>query len=77
MAITSAALTAALGGDVNVNSPKVVQQLGPYTGSLQYWVIDGGTTYRDRMRKISTTAAGNAAAQAAEVVTALLAGSAP
>ena len=77
MAITSAQMNTALGSDGNPNLPKVVQQLGPYTGSVQYWVIDGGTTYRDRMRKISTTAADNAATQAAAVVVQLLAGSAP
>ena len=77
MAITSAAMNTALGSDGNPNAPKVVQELPPYGAASQYWVIDGGTTYRDRQRRVVTTAADNAAAQAATVVTALLAGSAP
>ncbi len=76
MAITSAALQTAL-GDGNVNLPRVVRELPPYGAALQYWVIDGGTTYRDRQRRISTTAADNAATQAAAVLVALQAGSAP
>ena len=77
MAITSAQMNTALGSDGKVNAPRVVQTLPPYGASLQYWVIDGGTTYRDRMRKISTTASDNATNQAVTVVAALLAGSAP
>lgn len=77
MAITGAALTAALGGDVNVNRPKVVAELPPYGAALQYWVIDGGTTFRDRQRRVSTTAADDAATQATAVLALLLAGSAP
>lgn len=77
MAITGAELNTALGSDGLPNSPKVVQELPPYGAASQYWVIDGGTTYRDRMRKVVTTAANDAATQATTVVTALLAGSAP
>ena len=77
MAITSAAMNTALGGDVNPNSPKVVRELPPYGAAKQYWVIDGGTTYRDRQRRVETTASDNAATQAAAVLVLLLAGSAP
>lgn len=77
MAITSAAMNTALGSDGNPNMPKVVQEVGPWGAASQYWVVDGGTTYRDRQRKCVTTAADNAATQAASVVTQLLAGSAP
>jgi len=74
MSITSGQLNTALGSDGEPNQPKVVATLPPYGAALQYWVVDGGTVYLDRQRRVSTTAAGNAAAQAAEVVTALLAG---
>jgi len=77
MAITSAAMNTALGSDGNKNAPKVVAELPPYGAAKQYWVIDGGTTYRDRQRRVETTAADNAATQAAAVVVLLLAGSAP
>jgi hypothetical protein len=77
MAITTAAMNTALGGDVNKNLPKVVRELPPFGTVSQYWVIDGGVTYQDRQRRVTTTAADNAATQAAAVVVALKAGIAP
>ena len=77
MAITSAAMNTALGSEGNKNLPKVVAELPPYGTATQYWVIDGGPTYRDRQRRVETTASDNAATQAAAVLVLLLAGSAP
>jgi hypothetical protein len=76
MAITSAALQTAL-GDGNYNLPRVLRELPPYGAAKQYWVIDGGVTYRDRQRRVETTAADNAATQAAAILVLLQAGSAP
>lgn len=77
MAITSAAMNTALGSNGQPHKPKVLRELPPYGASLQYWVIDGGVSYQDRQRKVVTTAADNAATQAAAVLVALQAGSAP
>lgn len=71
MAITAAALQAALG--TNLNSAQV-QQVGPVTGTTtQVWYVVGNQDARGRARWVSTTAADDAATQAAAVLTALLA----
>lgn len=72
MAITAAALQAQLG--TSENSPQVIQSFGPNNGTSQDWQISGGTTYPGVVKFVRTTAANNAAQQAAEVATAMLAG---
>lgn len=76
MAITSAQLQTALNASTPVtgNDPRVVQQLPPYTGTTQHWLIAGGVTYPGRTKRIDTTASDDATTQAAAVVTALIAG---
>jgi hypothetical protein len=46
----------------------------PLIGTGQRWLIHGGTAYPGRVRHVTTTAADNAATQAAAVVVALKAG---
>ena len=75
MAITSAQLQTAL-GDGNYNVPRVITEL-PAVSTFQEWYIAGGTLYAGRTRWVRTTAADNAATQAATVVTALLLGNGP
>lgn len=72
MAITAAALQAELG--TSENSPKVIQSFGPNDGTYQDWQISGGTTAPGVVKFVRTTAANNAATQAAAVLTSLLAG---
>jgi hypothetical protein len=69
MAITAAALQAVLG--TNPNSPQVIRHDAKADGTYQHWYVTGGVGYPGRTRWVRTTAAGNAAAQAAEVVTGL------
>ena len=73
MAITTDAMNTALGG--GVGNPRVMREY-PIVSTFQEWLIDGGATYPGRVRHVRTTAADNAATQAATVVTALLAGGA-
>ena len=72
MAITAAALQTALG--TSENSPKVMQSFGPNDGTSQDWQISGGTTAPGVVKFVRTTAADNAATQAAAVLTSLRAG---
>lgn len=72
MAITAPELNTALGG--RVTDPRVTHQLPPYGSTLQYWRITGGMTYKGRNKRVSTTAADNAATQAAAVLVVLAAG---
>ena len=67
MAITGPQLQTAL-GDTFKTSPRVLKELPPYGGTLQYWQIHGGQPYHGKCRKISTTASDNAATQAAAVL---------
>ena len=77
MAITGAALQTALGNTFKT-APRVLRELPPYGGTLQYWYIEGNQGYAGKVRKVSTTASDNAATQAAAVLTALaLLGNAP
>ncbi len=77
MAITGAQLQTAL-GDGNTQKPKVLCELPPYGSTLQYWQIHGNQAYHGKVRKVSTTAADNAATQAAAVLVELaLLGNAP
>ena len=69
MAITSAALQTALGS--GIGDPLVVGAFEPSQGTLQQWNVDGRLTVPGRVRLISTTAADDAATQAAAVLTAL------
>lgn len=68
MAITSAALQTALGN--LIGDPRVVRAYEPSQGTLQQWLVDGRQTV-NRMRMVTTTAADDAATQAAAVLTAL------
>lgn len=69
MAITSAQLQTALG--TGINDPQVVKHDAAADGTYQQWYVHGKVVYPGRVRWIRTTASGNAAAQAAEIVTGL------
>lgn len=71
MAVTSAALQAELG--TGIGAPRILMAFEPSQGTGQQWLIHGGVTYPGRVRFVNTTAANDAATQAAAVVTALLA----
>ncbi len=66
MAVTAPALQTALGD--RKTDPRVLKELPPYGGTLQYWYISGGMSYKGRNKWISTTAASNAATHAAAVL---------
>lgn len=69
MAITSAALQAALGsGPMNAT---VTMAFEPSQGTLQQWYVEGRCDAPGRNRLVTTTAADNAATQAAAVLVAL------
>lgn len=68
MAITGAQLQAAL-GDTQADA-KVTQEFG-VTGTEQNWYVEGNLDAPGRAKLITTTAADNAATQAAAVLTAL------
>jgi hypothetical protein len=70
MAITGAALQTALG--TNGMSPQVMREYGTVS-TFQEWLVRGGPLQPGRVRLIRTTAADNAATQAASVLTALIA----
>jgi len=72
MAITAAALQAEL-GTVSGLSPRVLLDHG-VRGTEQHWYIQGGVGYANRTKFVVTTAADDAATQAAAVLTALTAG---
>ena len=63
MAITSAALQAALG--TNPMSAQIVTSFDPSQGTLQQWYVRGGVDAPGRSRLVTTTAADDAATQAA------------
>lgn len=68
MAITGAQLQAALGS--TQADAKVTQEFG-VTGTEQNWYVEGNLDAPGRAKLITTTAADNAATQAAAVLTAL------
>lgn len=68
MAITGAALQAALG--LNPMNARVIDEFGVF-GTQQGWYIVGNLDAYGRAGMVNTTAANNAAAQAAEVLAAL------
>lgn len=70
MAITGAQLQAELGK--NAMSPRVLREYG-VVSTYQEWLVMGSPTYPGRTRMVRTTAADNAATQAAAVLTALAA----
>lgn len=69
MAITSAAMQAAL-GDTQTDA-KVLQHAEPIVGSVQRWYIVGNLDAPGRAKWVETTAADDAATQAAAALTAL------
>jgi hypothetical protein len=69
MAITSAALQTEL-GVTSGRDPKVLRHFG-VVATFQEWLVDGGPSTGGRVRLVRTTAADNAATQAAAVLTAL------
>jgi len=73
MAITAAALQTAL-GDGNAVGPKVLFSFGPNNGTVQDWYVSGGALVPGVVKFVRTTAADNAATQAAAVLVALRAG---
>ena len=70
MAITAAAMQAALG--TNPNDARVIHHIMPDT-TLQRWYIVGNQDAVGRARWVTTTASDNAATQAAAALVALLA----
>lgn len=70
MAITAAAMQTALG--TNPNNARVIHHIMP-DSTTQLWYIVGNQDARGRCRWVTTTAADNAATQAAAALTALLA----
>lgn len=70
MAITGAQLQAELG--TNAMSPRVLREFGT-AGTGQGWLVMGSPTYPGRTRVVVTTAADDAATQAAAVLVALAA----
>jgi hypothetical protein len=71
MAITGAQLQAAL-GVTSGRDPRVVREYG-VVGAYQEWLIVPGVVSAGRSRLVRTTAADNAATQAAAVLVALAA----
>lgn len=69
MAITAAALQTALG--VGIGDPSVIMAFEPSQGTLQQWYVHGELTVPGRVLLVTTTAADNAATQAAAVLAAL------
>jgi hypothetical protein len=69
MAITTAELQTELGA--NPLDPRVLFSFGPNDGTYQDWYISGGTTVPGVVKHVRTTAADNAATQAAAVLTSL------
>ena len=69
MAITPAQLQTALG--TNAMSARVVRAEEVVAGGLQRWYVVGNVDAPGRNRWVTTTAADNAATQAAAVLTAL------
>lgn len=69
MAITSAALQAALG--TNPMNAQVVRAFEPSQGTLQQWYVIGNQDAPGRTRLVTTTASDDAATQAAAVLAAL------
>ena len=69
MAITSAQLQAALG--TNPMNAQVLEAFEPSVSTNQQWYVIGNQDAPGRARLIETTAADNAATQAAAVLTAL------
>ena len=68
MAITSAQMQTALGDAIG--DPRVIRHHG-VAGLLQGWTIVGGDTVGHRVRTLDTTAADDAATQAAAAVVSL------
>ena len=71
VAITVAEMQTAL-GETSGRDPQVVRYFGAVS-TFQEWLIVGGPVAPGRARMVRTTAASDAATQAAEVVTALAA----
>jgi hypothetical protein len=69
MAITAAELQTALG--TGIGDPRVLIAYEPSQGTQQQWYVDGRITVPGRIRFCNTTAANNAATQAAAVLTQL------
>jgi hypothetical protein len=71
MAITAAALQTALGTGLSAKmGVEVLREVGTY-GTKQVWYVKGGVTYPGRCKYVETTAANNAATQAATVLAAM------
>lgn len=69
MAISVADMQAALG--TTAQDAKVLQHQEPVTGSAQVWYVVGNLDAPGRAKWVTTTAADDAATQAAAVLTAL------
>ena len=66
MAITAAALQAELAPSFPTG-PQVLRSYGTI-GTKQHWMVSGGTDYRGTVKFLATTAADDAATQAAAVL---------
>jgi hypothetical protein len=69
MAITAAAMQAELG--LTANDALILHHTMPLAGSLQEWYVVGNMDAPGRAKWVTTTAASNAATQAAELLVAL------
>lgn len=69
MAISAAAMQAALG--TNPNNAWVLQHAEPLVGSVQRWYLVGNLDARGKAKWVETTAASDAATQAAQALTLL------
>lgn len=69
MAITAAAMQAAFG--TNAMNARVLQHIEPIVGSVQRWYIVGNQDAPGHAGWVETTAASNAATQAAQALTLL------
>ena len=74
MAITGAALQAQLGTDAA--GARVLMELGPFNGTTQHYLIQGGATYPGVTKLVTTTASDNAATQKTTVITKIKKGTA-
>jgi hypothetical protein len=69
MSITAAAMQTALGD--TANNAQIIQHTMPLAGSLQEWYVVGNQDAPGKAKWVTTTAASNAATQAAALLVSL------
>jgi hypothetical protein len=72
MAITAAQMQTALG--TNATDVRILRHFQPNVGSVQEWLAHGNAVVPGRVRMVRTTAADNAATQAAALIASLRVG---